>query len=668
MSAEQDPQPSHAEADATQSTQLRRTTCNRDCPDACGIIAEVRAGRVTRLRGDAQHPYTQGFLCYRTNHFLERQYAADRVTQPLLRRAGKLEAVSWDVALDFCAAKLFEIRAAHGPSAVFHYRSGGSLGLLLALTDYFWQLWGPVTVKRGDICGGAGTAAQEQDFGVSDSSDPALLETSRNIILWGKNVVTSAPHLVPILKRARARGAKLTLIDPVAQPSAKLCDTVIQPRPGGDFALAMGVARSLFERDAIDPRLADYASNVSAFRALAFSRELADWCREADVAPQIAADLAGQYAQGPCAALVGWGLGRRANGGVTVRALDALTTISGNLGIAGGGVSFYFQRRAAFDTSFVSAAAPRSIPEPLFGPALLAAQDPPIRAVWVTAGNPVAMLPETETSVRALKALDLLVVCDSFLTDTAILADVVLPTPTLLEADDLVGSYGHHYVSSAEPVVPPPAEVKSDLEIVQLLARRFEDSQPGLAAALAGDARAWKERILSQRARDAGLDVDQLRTAAVKNPLAPSVAFTERRFNTASGKVELLTAGPAVGSPLTQTFPLRMMALSTPKSQSSQWVAPPALPLELTLHPDAAQGLHDGAIARLESELGSMRVRVRHDPAQRRDVALLPKGGHHSSGASANALLGAQLTDIGEGGVLYDQPVRLRPDGEDHAS
>src|SRR5690606_19574707 len=118
-----------------------------------------------------------------------------------------------------------------------------------------------------------------------------------------------------------------------------------------------------------------------------------------------------------------------------------------------------------------SAAAPRSIPEPLFGPALLAAQDPPIRAVWVTAGNPVAMLPETETSVRALKALDLLVVCDSFLTDTAILADVVLPTPTLLEADDLVGSYGHHYVSSAEPVVPPPAEVKSDLEIVQLLAR-----------------------------------------------------------------------------------------------------------------------------------------------------------------------------------------------------
>src|SRR5690606_28476467 len=111
-----------------------------------------------------------------------------------------------------------------------------------------------------------------------------------------------------------------------------------------------------------------------------------------------------------------------------------------------------------------------------------------------------------------------------------------------------------------------------------------------------------------------------------------------------------------------------MMALSTPKSQSSQWVAPPALPLELTLHPDAAQGLHDGAIARLESELGSMRVRVRHDPAQRRDVASLPKRGHHSSGASANALLGAQLTDIGGGGVLYDQPVRLRAAGEDHAS
>src|SRR5690606_21732802 len=264
--------------------------------------------------------------------------------------------------------------------------------------------------------------------GVSDSSDPALLETSRNIILWGKNVVTSAPHLVPILKRARARGAKLTLIDPVAQPSSKLCDVVIQPRPGGDFALAMAVARVLFERGWVDPDLGDYANNVAGFRALVLSREVADWCRDADVTPQAAVDIAEQYAGGPCAALIGWGLGRRANGGATVRALDALTTISGNLGIAGGGASFYFQRRAAFDTTFISNAAPRSIPEPLFGPALLAAQDPPIRAVWVTAGNPVAMLPETETSVRALKALDLLVVCDSVLTDTAILADVVLPT------------------------------------------------------------------------------------------------------------------------------------------------------------------------------------------------------------------------------------------------
>ncbi|MGE3672991.1 MAG: molybdopterin-dependent oxidoreductase, partial [Polyangiaceae bacterium] len=225
--------------------ETRRTTCNRDCPDACGILARVEDGRITKLSGDPSHPITRGFLCYRTNHFLARQYAAERVTQPLLRKAGALCPVSWDEALDFCAEKLNRVRAAHGPASVFHYRSGGSLGLLLGLTDYFWEHWGPVTTKRGDICGGAGSAAQKLDFGVSDSSPPELLEQSKHILLWGKNVITSGPHLVPILKRAKQNGCKLTLIDPVSHASAKLCDVLISPRHGGDFALCMAAARIL---------------------------------------------------------------------------------------------------------------------------------------------------------------------------------------------------------------------------------------------------------------------------------------------------------------------------------------------------------------------------------------------------------------------------------------
>ena len=153
----------------------------------------------------------------------------------------------------------------------------------------------------------------------------------------------------------------------------------------------MAVAQVLFAEGWVDPAAAEYCDHLPEFRALAESRTLADWCAEADVSPSVAHDLARRLGPGqPTAILVGWGMGRRVNGAAIVRALDALGAISGNLGRPGGGVSFYFKRRGAFDTSFVRGAevAPRSVAEPLLGREILEAQDPPIRAVWITCGNP----------------------------------------------------------------------------------------------------------------------------------------------------------------------------------------------------------------------------------------------------------------------------------------
>jgi len=151
------------------TVEFRSTTCNRDCPDVCRIRAELHDGRVVRLRGDPSHPLTGHNLCFRTSRFLATQYAPERLTRPLLRKDGALVPVSPDEALDFVAARLLAIRAESGPAAIFHYRSGGSLRLLKSLTDYFFELFGPVTAKRGDICSGAGDYAQEEDFGEEDS-------------------------------------------------------------------------------------------------------------------------------------------------------------------------------------------------------------------------------------------------------------------------------------------------------------------------------------------------------------------------------------------------------------------------------------------------------------------------------------------------------------------
>jgi anaerobic selenocysteine-containing dehydrogenase len=644
--------------------ERRTTTCNRDCPDVCRIVAHVdtASGQVVRLEGDRTHPVTQGFLCYRTNHFLPLQYGPQRLRMPLLRKGGVQVEVSWDEALDFLAQRLVTIRRESGPAAIFHYRSGGSLGVLKHLTDYFFERFGPVTIKRGDICSGAGDAAQMTDFGAEDSHDLFDLLNAKNILLWGKNVFVSSPHLLPVLKQAKARGTGLVLVDPVHHRTAALCERYVQPRPGGDFALAMAVARLLFDRDQVDPTLGSYCDNVAELRALCGRHTVAEWCTRADVAAADAEDLATRLGPGkPTAILVGWGMGRRVVGGAIVRALDALCTISGNLGVPGGGVSFYFKRRAAFDLGFIRglAAAPRSICEPLFGAEVLAA-DPPIRALWITAGNPAVMLPDSERVAQAIATRELSVVVDPFLTDSARLATCVLPTTTLLEDDDLLGAYGHHYLGESRPVVPPPPGVKSDLQIAQALAERV-----GLGEVMAGSARAWKERLIAGTLGPHGVTLDQIAEGQVKSPLAAKVLFADRRFATASGRVNLLTAqgvpAAAFAAASDERHPLLLMALSTERSQSSQWSKKtPGLPL-VTVHPDSAAGIADGGEALLSSSRGSLRVRVKHDPLQRRDVALTAKGGLPSEGQGMNAVIDARVTDLGEGGALYDQGVRLEP-------
>jgi anaerobic selenocysteine-containing dehydrogenase len=669
------------------SLETRATTCNRDCPDACRVLADVEDGRVVRLRGDPAHPITQGFLCHRTSRFLATQYAPERLTRPLLRRDGRLEPVGWDEVLDHLAARMTAIRAESGPAAIFHYRSGGTLGLLGSVVDLFFQAFGPVTTKRGDICGGAGDAAQLLDFGASDANDLLDLEHARRVILWGKNVHTSSPHTLPPLRRARAGGAELILVDPVAHRGARLADRHVQLRPGGDLALALGIAHRLEARGAVHPEARRWAHGVDAFLGLARSRSAADWGRLADVDPDALEALCDAFVDGPTTVLVGWGMQRRVNGASIVRALDALGVLSGNVGVPGAGVSYYWKRRGAFDTGFLDVAPPRTISEPRFGAELLAtdASETPVRMVWITAGNPVAMLPDSDAVARALESRELVVVVDSQLTDTAERAHVVLPTTTLLEADDVLGAYGHHWIGVAEPVVPPPPEVRSDLQIVQGLAARL-----GLSEVVAGDASVWKARLISPAARTAGVGLEALRAGGLRNPLAAPVAFEGRVFAHPDGRARLMEALPpaaaahldalaeqvgvdapraeapadasAADARATVLEPgLYLMSLSTPRSQSAQWVEVPEGPLEATVHPEAAAGLADGALARLVSPLAALTVRLRHDASQRRDLVLVPKGGHLREGHAANQLTTARLTDAGEGGALYDQKVRLEP-------
>ena len=532
------------------------------------------------------------------------------------------------------------------------------MGMMKLVTDYFFERFGPVTIKTGDVCTGAGDAAQQLDFGTVDSHDIFDLLNSRTIILWGKNPYASQVHLLPVLRDAKKNGTRLILIDPVHHQTAQLCDQHVQPRPGGDAALAMGIACSLFENGNVDPSANSYCDNVDEFRSMACSKTVKQWATQADVSLDEITSLANAYSDGPSAIIAGWGMQRRANGAATVRAIDALAAVSGNLGIAGGGVSYCFARKGAFDYSFLQgeSVAPRTIPEPLFGPGILAANDPPVRMVWVTAANPVVMLPESETVKQALQTRELTIVVDSFLTDTAQCADIVLPTTTMLEEDDLLGAYGHHWLAEMRPVVAPPEQVKTDFEIVQALAPLV-----GLDHEFSDDVETWKRRML-RPGDNRGASLDDIRRGPVRSPNGPSVMFADRKFPTATGRANLTKTVDTTPSSATAERPLLLTSLATAAVQGSQWLnGAQDGHLPATVHPDSASGLNADDIVMLESEHGQLTVRLKLDANQRRDIVLVPKGGWLNKGRCANVLIKAQTTDAGDCAVYYDTPVRIRP-------
>lgn len=639
-------------------SMIRKTACSRDCPDACSIVVETDGDRAIALSGDREDPITRGFLCERTNRFLFRQYHADRLTTPLLRKNGVLSPVSWDEALDFTAAKLQKIRAESGPAAIMHYRSGGSLGILKALGDYVFECFGPVTVKHGDICNGSGEWAQEEDFGISESSDIFDLLNAKTIVLWGKNVHTSATHLLPILREAKANGTKIVVVEMSHTKAKTLADLYIMPRPGGDYALAMGVARRLFDIGAIDPRAPEYTDNFDAYRALVHEADVSEWARRADCPAAEVVEFARHFAEAaPVGIQIGWGLARRRNGATAVRAIDALGAVSGNVGIPGGCVSYYYGRRTAFDMSFVKgrSAAPRSLSEPRLGEELLAASDPPVRAFWCTAGNPVTMLPDSATVARALASRELLVVVDTHKTDTTDLATVVLPTLTLLEDSDLIGAYGNHFLRASDGVIPPAGEARHEVEIWTELAKRL-----GIGDRFAGTVDDWRQRALKKLIPE-GITLEKLRSGPVKNPFAAPVLFEGRKFKTKTGRVNLITRATADAPAADAEYPLLLLAASVPEGQSSQWsVDFHGAPMPVRVHPGSAHGFLDGERAVLESRHDSVDCVIRIDPTVRPEVAICPKGGMMRDGRCANRLVRAAETDHGCGAAYYDEPVRFR--------
>lgn len=638
-----------------------RTTCMRDCPDSCGIIATVEDGRVVRQRGDPAHAVTRGLLCARGNAFLKRQYDPARLRFPLRRTPGGWERLAWDDALDLAAERLAHARATWGAESILAVHYSGMRGWVAKLlTRLFWAQMGGVTMTRGGLSVEALDAAQVADCGMDGTHAPEDLANSQAVVVWGKNLSVTHLHWAAFVTQARKQGAPLLVIDPVHTATAKRADRFFQLRPGTDGLLALGVARRLIERQAVDEAfLFAHTAEFEAYRRLVFGHSLDDVARATDLSVAQIEEIADCYAtRKPVATLVGLGPSYWPHGGASVRLIDALAALTGNFGLAGGGVSTSIHRRLPFDMTALEAAPPcarRHVRFPRLGQEILATTDPPLRVGWFAGANPAATVPDTARVKEAIRSLAYRVVVEQTLTATAELADLVLPCTTYLETDDLVASYGHTWLGLAQAAVPPEGEARSDAAIFQGLAERL-----GFGAALAGTPEAWMRRLLAPLASH-GVTLEALQEGARPNPLLPAVPFADRRFPTRSGRFEFL--GAFAPAPRSEQG-LHLVATKTLRMVNAQ-ILPEDLPAEPTvaMSPQtvAGLGLANGQRVRVASAVGQIQARLAVDAAIRPDVVLLNPSLWAGDLSGANQLREARVTDLGESAAMHATAVTVGP-------
>src|SRR5687767_11023910 len=334
-----------------------RAACPHDCPDTCAMLVTVEDGRATKVAGDPDHPFTQGFLCTKVNRYLERTYHPERLLRPMRRIGrkgeGRFEPISWDDALDEIAERLTSIaRSADGPQAILPYSYAGTMGFVQSssMDRRFFHLLGASKLDR-TICSMAGTVGMRMTVGANIGADGEGLPESDLVLLWGTNTLTSNPHLWPFVLQARERGAPIIAIDPLRTRTAAQCDEWIGIRPGTDAALALGMMHVLFAEGMEDQDfLTRYTLGEAQLRGRVreYTPERVASITGVDEARII--DLALRYGQSRAAFIrVNYGLQRHKGGGMAVRTIACLPAVVGHWRRAGGGVQLSTSANFKFD-------------------------------------------------------------------------------------------------------------------------------------------------------------------------------------------------------------------------------------------------------------------------------------------------------------------------------
>lgn len=691
---------------------VKWSACPHDCPSVCALEVDVLDdGRIGRVRGAKSHPYTLGVVCEKVARYAERIHHPERLIYPLKRKGekggGEWQRLSWDDALDEVAFRLLRAEERDGAEAVWPYYYAGTMGLVQR--DGINRLRHAKRYSREHctICTSLSFAGWLAGAGALSGSDPREMEKSDLIVIWGANPVNTQVNVMTHVAQARkARGTQLAVVDVYNTGTMQQADMPLLIRPGTDGALACAIMHVLF-RDGF----ADWAylnRYTDAPREL--ERHLRDktpeWASAITALP-VAEIEAFARAIGETKRTyfrIGYGFTRSRNGAANMHAVLSIPAVTGAWAYEGGGALHSHSGIYALDSTLIEGLdvadfSTRALDQSRIGPVLTGdpadlGDGPPVTALFIQNTNPAVVAPEQGKVRRGFLRADLFTcVHEQFMTETAQLADIVLPATMFLEHDDIYKSSGHTHLMLGPKVMDAPGECRPNHWVLCELARRVGARHPGFEMSerdiidhtLRMSGRGTFAELEADRWLDCALPfekahyLDGFGHPDGKFRFKPDwsdesiakFAAPPQRYRALGATMPKMPDHWAVTEEADAYHPFRLVAAPARAFLNSSFTETPASRAkarrpEILLHPDDALelNLNDGTLAQVGNQRGSVHLHVRLFDGVRRGVAVAEgiwPNGKHRGGVGINTLTSADAGAPFGGGVFHDTKIWIRP-------
>jgi anaerobic selenocysteine-containing dehydrogenase len=651
--------------------------CTLDCADCCKFDVYVEGNKIIKIQGDKNHPYTKGFICKKGLAHLDRLNHENRIYTPLLKVNGEWEEISFNKALDIMAEKLIYYKEKYTSKSILYYEQYGNGALLKSIGEVFCNFYGGVTKTKGGPCWSAGIGAQKLDFGDSRSHSLEDMINSKSIFVWGKNPANTTIHTMQMIKKAKANGSKIIVIDPIYTATAKIADKYVRVNPGGDGALALAMGKIIIEEKLYDEEyINSYVLGFDEYKKYVTSLNLEQLSTKCGVAVKEIFELVKLYTDKYTTILLGYGMQKYKNGGNTIRAVDALGAITGQIGYSGGGVNYankvypdvlnsdpynsmnVAEERLCYVSEISQFITSANCGTTYYKDGLyikdtsdnekLHEMNIPIKMAIITKSNLLNQLADLNSLKKSFSEIEFKVCFDMFLTDTAEESDLFIPTTSTLESEDLLySSMMNPYIIYNEKVIEPKEKLMDEYYFFGELAKRIKlNNYPHVSK------KEYLTKViepLREFYKDINLDLIKESYITLHKP----IAWEDKKFLTPSGKFEISIYEENFNSSNGDGF--RLLTNHGKDSLASQHLMDEEGKSKAYINEKMAKKINviDKSLVILKSNNGTVEVELNIDNSVGDNIVMMYAGWWRKHG-NPNYITDSGLSDIG-GQVTYNE-------------